>query len=123
MKVWESGRESTLLDEIISGRKTIEGRLNRGKFSQYSPGHMVRLRRDTRDSSGVLCNGDEMTTVVKVLAIRHYSSFRSMVQAEGYTRVIPTAANEDVAIHEYDKYYTHAEQKRYGVLAIEIEVA
>ena len=28
MTTWESGRESSLLDDIIAGRKTIEGRLN-----------------------------------------------------------------------------------------------
>ena len=47
--IWESGRESRLLDEMIAGRKTIEGRLCRGKFAQYAPGDIVNLRRDFRD--------------------------------------------------------------------------
>ena len=58
MKTWESGRESGLLDEIIAGRKTIEGRLNRGKFAEYQPGDQVWLRRDYRDKQGVLRDGE-----------------------------------------------------------------
>ena len=54
MKVWESGRESSLLDDIIAGRKIIEGRLNRGKFAKYSVGDIVSLRRDHRDNRGIL---------------------------------------------------------------------
>ena len=38
MKTWHSGRESQLLDEMIAGRKTIEGRLNREKFADYAVG-------------------------------------------------------------------------------------
>ena len=58
---WDSGRESELLDHIIAGRKTIEGRLNRSKFAQS-------------------------------------------------------------AADMYNRYYSAADQARYGVLAIEITV-
>lgn len=36
MSRWESGRESSLLDDIIAGRKTIEGRRN-GSYCSRAP--------------------------------------------------------------------------------------
>jgi len=58
MNTWESGRESNLLDDIIAGRKTIEGRLNRDKFAKYTVSDQVWLRRDHRDANGILRDGE-----------------------------------------------------------------
>lgn len=120
MTHWSSGRESTLLDAIIDGRKTIEGRLNRDKFAEYAPGDTISLRRDVRDAKGVLIDGAPGAAQVEVLAVRHYPDFLSMVTAEGYARVIPTAHNAQEAADEYNKYYSAQDQANYGVLAIEI---
>lgn len=54
MAIWESGRESKLLDDIIAGRKTVEGRLKRGKFAEYRADDVIALRRDIRGEDGVL---------------------------------------------------------------------
>ncbi len=122
MNTWESGRESGLLDDIIAGRKTIEGRLNKGKFSDYVPGDKIWLRRDYRDESGALQDGEPRQALVEITAIRHYKSMIDMVQAEGYAQVIPSAASAREAAAEYDKYYSLDDQERYGVLAIQIAV-
>jgi ASC-1-like (ASCH) protein len=84
MKVWESGLESKLLDDIIAGRKTIEGRLNRDKFAEYSIGGILSLRCDYRDASGVLREGESHVARVKIVAIRHYETFIDMVKNENY---------------------------------------
>lgn len=117
---WTSGRESKLLDDIIAGRKTIEGRLNKGKFTQYKVGDHVSLRRDYRDEHGVLHDGEPDAAVVEIVAIRSYETFIEMVAAEGYARVIPTATSAQEAADEYNKYYSIADQAKYGVLAIEV---
>lgn len=103
--LWHSGRESSLLDDIIAGRKTIEGRLNRGKFAEYRPGDMVSLRRDFRDEHGVLRDGEPDA---------------ALVEAENWRRVIPRAGSAQAAANEYNKYYSAADQAEYGVLAIEV---
>ncbi|MDN5275277.1 MAG: Archaea-specific enzyme related to ProFAR isomerase (HisA) and containing an additional [Candidatus Saccharibacteria bacterium] len=118
--LWESGRESHLLDEIIAGRKTIEGRLNRGKFALYKPGDQIWLRRDHRDENGELQNGEPRQVLVEIVAIRKYSSFLEMVKTEGYERVIPQAMSAEAAAGEYDTYYPAEDQATYGILAIEI---
>jgi ASC-1-like (ASCH) protein len=121
-KRWEAGRESHLLDDIIAGRKTIEGRLNRGKFSQYKVGDIVHLRRDWRDAHGVLHDGEPDAARVRVVAIRHYATFLEMIQAEDWQQVIPRAGSDEAAVEEYNKYYSADDQQRYGVLAIEIRL-
>ncbi len=122
MNIWESGRESELLDDIIAGRKTIEGRLNRGKFSDYNLGDIVKLRRDYRDSDGVLHEGETDAVRVRIVAIRQYASFLEMVSTEGYKRVIPLAKTAHEAADIYNRYYSLQDQRDYGVLAIEISV-
>ncbi len=87
MTIWESGRESNLLDDIIAGRKTIEGRLNRGKFAEYKPGDQVWLRRDYRDENGTLQDGEPRQVLVQVTAIRKYKTSFEMVTAEGFSRL------------------------------------
>lgn len=121
MAHWESGRESGLLDDIIAGRKTIEGRLNKGKFADYKVGDTISLRRDIRDATGVLRDGRPGAAQVQILAIRKYASFFSMVSEEGYKSVIPSATSPKAAADEYNKFYTAEDQRAYGVLAIEIK--
>jgi len=118
---WQSGRESRLLDDIIAGRKTIEGRLNRGKFAQYQVGDIVELRRDVRGPDGILRDGDSPEVRVEIVAIRRYQSFLQMASTEGFVRVIPSAKDVGEAAKEYDTYYSIADQTRFGVVAIEIK--
>ena len=120
MTLHTSGRESALLDDIIAGRKTIEGRLNKGKFTDYKVGDTVSLRRDYRDSEGVLHDGESNAALVEIVAIRRYQSFLEMVTTEGYRSVIPSANSAEQAAAMYSQYYSAKDQAEYGVLAIEI---
>jgi len=120
--IWQSGRETHLLDDIIGGRKTIEGRLNRDKFAEYQVGDTVSLRRDVRDEHGQLKDGEVGAAEVEIVAIRRYDNFLDMVTAEGYERVIPSAESHGAAAAEYDRYYSLEDQKQYGVLAIEVKL-
>lgn len=121
MTIWESGRESALLDEIIAGRKTIEGRLNRSKFAEYRVGDTIKLRRDIRLPSGELVDGEPDTATVRIVAIREYETFLELVTAEDFKKVIPFAESAEEAANEYNKYYSAEDQTHYGVLAIEVK--
>ena len=121
MTTWQSGRESDLLDDIIAGRKTIEGRLNRGKLAQYQVGDFVSLRRDIRDQHGILHDGGPDAALVKITAVRHYNTFLDLTTAEGYEKVIPHAHSTQQAADEYNKYYSAEDQASYGVLAVEVQ--
>ena len=122
MNTWESGRESHLLDQIIAGLKTIEGRLNRDKFSQYKIGDLIWLRRDIRDNDGILHDGELHVAQVKIIDIRHYKTFLELTTKENFRNVIPDAKDAISAADEYNKFYSKSDQDRYGVLAIEIKI-
>jgi len=122
MNIWESGRESHLLDSIIAGDKTIEGRLNRDKFAQYQVGDQVWLRRDHRDKDGKLQDGEPHVALVEITGIRHYNTSLEMTCSEDYKKIIPYADSAKSAADEYNKYYSEADQKEYGVLAIEFKL-
>ncbi len=113
---------SALLDDIIAGRKTVEGRLNRSKFAEYRPGDIIKLRRDIRQADGMLQDGEPDAARVEVVAIRNYKTFLEMVTVEGYKKVIPYAKTAQEAADEYNKYYSAEDQAKYGVLAIEITI-
>jgi ASC-1-like (ASCH) protein len=121
MRVLEFGLESRILDCVITRCKTIEGRLNRGKFSEYIIGDKIWLRRDYRDCNGALQDGTPHAALVEIIAIRKYKTFSEMMLAEDYKKVIPFAFNPAVAVNEYNKYYSLDDQQKYGVIAIEIE--
>ena len=120
MTTWESGRESRLLDDIIAGRKTIEGRLNKGKFADYRIGDLVWLRRDYRDEDGILYDGEPRACLVKIVDIRQYASFLDLARTEDFKTVIPYAETPKQAADEYNKFYSSEDQAKYGVLAIQI---
>ncbi len=122
MTVWRAGRESRLLDQILVGDKTIEGRLNRGKFAEYAVGDKVWLRRDFRDESGKLHDGEPDQLLVTIVSIKHYSNFHVMFKHENYKRALPEASSKDDAENLYQHYYSSDEQKKYGVLAIHISL-
>lgn len=122
MHVWISGRESQHIDDIIAGKKTVEGRLARGKFAHYAPGDIVELRRDFRDESGNLQEGEPNQARVRIVAIHRYVSFSEMLEREGIANVLPRAKSMKEAIVEYQKYYSNNEQAEYGVLGIVIEL-
>lgn len=119
MTIYESGKESAQLDDILAGKRTIEGRLCRGKFAQYQVGDRVWLRRDYRDDYGILHDGEPRQALIEIVGIRRYSTFAEMLQGEGYKKVIPYAENIEEAAAEFNRYYSTDEQQQYGVLAIE----
>jgi ASC-1-like (ASCH) protein len=120
MTQWQSGRESSLLDDIVAGRKRIEGRLNKGKFAEYKVGDTVSLRRDIRSSDGILRDGEPNAVTVEVVAIRNYPDFLTMVTTEGFQNVIPSAKTAKEAAGMYNKFYTAEDQAAFGVLAIQV---
>jgi ASC-1-like (ASCH) protein len=123
MNIWYSGRESYLVDDIIAGHKTIEGRLKRGKFANYAVGDIVMLRRDYRDKNGVLQDGADYDTKVQITNIKQYGSFKDMFKYEDYRQALPRDGGLKEVIETYYKYYTKEEQQKYGVLAIHINYA
>lgn len=119
MATHESGREASLLESIINGDKTIECRLDRGKFADYQPGDHVWLRRDVyRD--GKLLSSEPRQALVEVMNVERFPTFRTMLESVGYRKVVPSATSLDTAEAACYGFYSKADEIRYGVLAIHI---
>lgn len=120
-KSYESGRESSLLADIKAGTKTIEARLDRGKFAKYKPGDQVWLREDFYE------NGKEVRSVprqvlIEIEKIEKYPDFASMLTAVGYKNVNPRTKTLQEAVSQCAQFYTPEQEKQFGVLAIYFEV-
>lgn len=92
---------------IAAGRKTVEGRLKKGKFA-------------TLQIDDVIVINDTLKATVK--AIRHYATFHEYLTAEGLDRCLPTVETIAEGCAVYYQFYTPQMEKELGVMAIEIAV-
>lgn len=92
---------------IQSGKKTVEGRLNKGKFKEIKPGDTIIFN-------------DLETNPFKVLETNLYSSFSEMIKSETLEKTVPDKKTIQDAVDVYYKFYTKAQEKEFGVLAIKI---
>lgn len=94
---------------IKSGQKKIEGRLFKGSFK-----HIKSM--DT-----IIWNHKEMKIRVKVTSVRHYNTFKELLEEEGIDKVLPNTTSVMDGVNIYRTYFSEADEKKYGVVAIEME--
>ena len=90
-----------------TGRKTVEGRLNKGKFAKLKRGDVLVV------SSSFL---------VVIKDIRKYDSFVKYLTQEGLRNTLPGVSSIDKGVSVYREFYSEAAEKEHGVLAIRVEV-
>ncbi|AEC51880.1 hypothetical protein PNA2_0964 [Pyrococcus sp. NA2] len=104
---WEMGLQEEYIELIKSGKKKIEGRLYDEKRRQIKPGDII------------IFEGGKLK--VKVKAIRVYKSFKEMLEKEGIENVLPGVKDVEEGVKVYRQFYDEEREKKYGVVAIEIE--
>ena len=96
---------------VKNGQKTIEGRLKKGWYRDVMPGdHAIVYNKDESDS-----------VEVTVKAVRTYNSVREMLEQEPLNKLLPDIKTVEQGISVYKKFYTDEQQKKFGVVAIEVE--
>jgi len=103
---WQMGLKEEYLDLKKKKKKKVEGRLYDEKRKQINPGDAIVFEGKLK---------------VRVKSIRKYSSFKEMLEREGIERVLPGVHNIEEGVRIYRQFYTEEEEKKYGVVAIEIE--
>lgn len=94
---------------IKDGRKTVEGRLNRGKFANMKKG-------DT-----LIISNDKQSIVVAVITdIRKYHTFEEYLEQEGLSRTLPGTRNIRDGVAVYRKFYDEKMENEFGVLGIHL---
>lgn len=92
---------------VLSGKKVVEGRLNKGKFASLKVGDILKMEPEN--------------VLFFVVEKNIYKSFREMIQKEGIENVIPDKTSIDEAVDVYYKYYTPEQEKKFGVVAIKVK--
>jgi len=103
MQIFEINIQEPYFSHILSGKKTVEGRLNKGKFLEMQVGDILKINNNT-----------EFIISEKNI----YKSFKEMIESEGRENVIPDALNTDEAVSVYRKFYSAEDELKYGVVAI-----
>lgn len=92
---------------ILQGKKTIEGRLNKGKFATIQVGDILELEPEK----------------IKFIVVGKniYTNFREMIEKEEIANVIPDKNSINEAVDVYSKFYTKEQENEFGVVAIKIK--
>ncbi len=91
---------------MINREKTVEGRLNKGKFLKVRVGDVLQINPD-----GIL---------FKITAKKIYLSFKEMIEKEGIRNVIPDKNEINEAVSVYYDFYTKEQEKEFGVVAFKV---
>lgn len=101
------------VQQIASGQKTIEGRINKGVFDgrRLQPGHRFCF---FNQESRVYC---------RVKQVSVFSSFRDMLINTGVNNCLPGVRSLDEAVRIYDRIPNYNElAQQFGVVALHLEV-
>lgn len=97
-------------DYIKTGRKTIDGRINKGKFAHLTEGQMIKI----------LCD-DEFVTAY-IVEIKRYHTFKEYLMCEGLPNTLPGINTVEDGCDVYYQYYTQQQEEEHGVLALHLLV-
>ena len=95
---------------IEKGEKTIEGRLHKGRYAELKVGDKISIF-------------PEMTPfcIVKTIVNLHiYDSFSSLLERH-LAQTLPGVRDVASGVEVYRQFYKQDEERRYGVVGIEIE--
>lgn len=117
----EIGVESSLVEAIRSGEKTIEGRLGKPRFLQIKEGDTIRVREDIW-KDGVIIGTHDDSLRVEVAQVLFFETFREMLEAVNFEAAVPSANTIEAAIATYAAFYSPQDEKEYGVVALFLKV-
>lgn len=97
---------------IATGSKTVEGRLHRDDWKEMKEGDIIDF---TNDEFGFLRKHR-----VKITRTKTYSTFERYLRGERICCCLPTVNKIAHGVAIYRKFYSEADEYRYGVVAIRI---
>lgn len=103
--------EDPWFDLIKSGKKTVEGRLNKSWVSDLQQYDRIVFMRENNETDNFS---------VYVSELKHYSSFYDMIKVSGLCNVLPDPKIKtiDDGVNVYRVFYSENDEKTYGVVAI-----
>ncbi len=117
----EIGIKDSFVDDILSGAKTIEGRLGKPKFLKIREGDILSIRRDIYQDGKIVKSYNDAARIY-VQEVLCFESFEEMFSALDHESTIPSAKNTEDAIEAYRKFYSAEDESEFGVVAILFEL-
>ena len=117
----EIGIESTLVEAIRNGDKTIEAVLGEPRYLRIQEGDSVSIREDFW-YEGKILESLEHALEVKVTQILYFETFKEMLAAVDFQAAIPSAKSVDEAVKVYKSLYSSEDEQEYGIVALTFEL-
>ena len=96
---------------IKNNKKRIEGRLNKGSFSELKKKQIIRFfNKDLNEKFDA-----------KIVNIVKYKSFEEYLTQEGLKRTLPNINTIQDGVSIYRQYYSLDDENRFGILAIYVK--
>lgn len=97
---------------IHLGLKTVEGRKNKGRFKDMQVGEIIEWHND---------DFKPRTTLTRITHKATYPTFSDYLKSEGLDNCLPGIPTLEHGLSVYFKYFTKADEKEYGVIAIRMK--
>lgn len=95
---------------IKRGEKTVEGRLNKGSFTEMKVNDVVLWRNDNK------------SVKTKIISIHHHKSFENMLKSHSLKNTLPGIKTIKDGVNVYREFYSKKDEQKYGVLAIKLKI-
>lgn len=99
---------------IKNGAKTVEGRLDKGKFHAMKPGTVLVIRSS---------NSGKTATVAVVTKVNKYQTFEQYLSREGLNSTLPGVTTIEQGVAVYRQFYSEEDERQFGIAAIHIVLA
>ena len=102
------------LEQIKTGQKTVEGRVNTNKYRNIQSNDTIIFFEKDSPTTKAVC---------KIIKINHYKNFKDMLINEGIENMLPGIKSLDEAINIYNNLPGYKEKvKEYGAIAIQLKL-
>ena len=95
--------------DIKSGKKIVEGRLNKKEWKNVRVYDIIRWYNDSNDIFDT-----------RVIDVYYYDTFENMLDIEGLEVVLPGCPSIDEGVNIYRSFYSKEDEDRYGVVGIKL---
>jgi ASC-1-like (ASCH) protein len=113
--------ESTLVEAIRNGDKTIEAVLGEPRYLRIQEDDVISVREDFWHEGKIL-ESLPNALKVKITQILYFETFKEMLTAVDFQAAIPSAKSVDEAVKVYKSLYTSEDEQEYGVVALTFEL-
>lgn len=116
----EIGIESTLVEAIKTGDKTIEIRLAKPRFLLIQENDILSIREDFYYEGDILESLSHALEVT-VLQVLYFETIKEVFESINYESAFPTALSPEDALKIFRKQYSEEDEREFGVVVFMIE--